>query len=206
MHGHEGKLARAIGTGALLAVAALFAALPAPASEEPAPATSSPYAGQATAAIKALSPAEVDDLLAGRGMGFAKAAELNHYPGPRHVLDLGAALALTPEQREATERLFAGMQAAARDLGRRLVAAEAALDALFAAGRADEAAVARQVGEIARLEGALRATHLSAHLEMRRLLAPEQVALYGRLRGYVPAEGGAPGDTPPAGHDHQHGS
>jgi len=177
---------------------ALLVARPAAASDEPA--ASSPHAGQAAAAIKALSAQEVDDLLSGRGMGLAKAAELNHYPGPRHVLDLGERLALTPEQRARTELVFAGMQTAAQDLGRRLVAAEAALDALFAAGRADEAAVARQVGEIARLEGELRQVHLSAHLEMRRLLAPAQVALYDRLRGYDPTEDGAP-----AGHDHQHG-
>jgi Spy/CpxP family protein refolding chaperone len=204
MPGHQGKLARAIGTAALLAVTAQFAAMPAPASDTPVP-TPSPYAAQAVVAIKALSPAEVDDLLAGRGMGFAKAAELNHYPGPRHVLDLGESLALTPGQRVRTERLFAGVQAAAQELGRRLVAAEAALDALFAAGRADEAAVADRVGEVARLEGELRRVHLSAHLEMRRLLAPEQVALYDRLRGYAPAADGAPSGAAPTGHDHQHG-
>jgi Spy/CpxP family protein refolding chaperone len=204
MPGHERNLARAIGTGALLAAAALVVAMPAPASDTPAP-PPSPYAAQATVAIKALTAEEVDDLLAGRGMGFAKAAELNHYPGPRHVLDLGEKLALTPGQRGRTERLFAGVQAAAQELGRRLVTAEAALDALFAAGRADEAAVARQVGEVARLQGELRATHLSAHLEMRRILAPEQVALYDRLRGYAPADAAEPGGAAPAGHDHQHG-
>lgn len=38
----------------------------------------SPYAGQQTREVKALSTQEVDDYLNGRGMGFAKAAELNH--------------------------------------------------------------------------------------------------------------------------------
>ena len=42
----------------------------------------SPYAGQESREIKSLSPAEVDGYLAGAGMGFAKAAELNGYPGP----------------------------------------------------------------------------------------------------------------------------
>lgn len=50
--------------------------------------SSQPYAGQETREIKALSPDEVAAHLEGRGMGFAKAAELNHYPGPKHVLDL----------------------------------------------------------------------------------------------------------------------
>ena len=48
----------------------------------------SPYAGQQARQVKALSKAEIEGLLAGRGLGYAKAAELNHYPGPRHVLDL----------------------------------------------------------------------------------------------------------------------
>ncbi len=42
----------------------------------------SPYAGQEQRSIKALSEQEVAALLAGRGAGFAKAAELNGcYPG-----------------------------------------------------------------------------------------------------------------------------
>lgn len=42
--------------------------------------TTSQYAGQESREIKSLSPSEVGDLLAGRGMGLAKAAELNGYP------------------------------------------------------------------------------------------------------------------------------
>ena len=72
-----------------------------------------PYAGQQTRAIKALSDAEVDDLLAGRGAGLARAAELNGYPGPMHVLEHAQALKLTPQQRAATEALMAPMRAAA---------------------------------------------------------------------------------------------
>jgi hypothetical protein len=48
----------------------------------------SPYAGQQTRAIKALSPEDLAGLLNGEGMGMAKAAELNGYPGPVHVLEL----------------------------------------------------------------------------------------------------------------------
>jgi len=49
----------------------------------------SPYAGQETREITALSAQEVDNLLNARGMALAKAAELNGYrrrrPGPRHL-------------------------------------------------------------------------------------------------------------------------
>ena len=41
----------------------------------------SPYAGEQGREIKALSTKDIDDLTQGRGMGLAKAAELNRYPG-----------------------------------------------------------------------------------------------------------------------------
>jgi hypothetical protein len=49
-----------------------------------------PYAGQQSRAIKALSQDEVRQYLEGAGLGYAKAAELNRYPGPMHVLELQA--------------------------------------------------------------------------------------------------------------------
>jgi hypothetical protein len=48
--------------------------------------------------IKALSETEVSGYLDGRGMGFAKAGELNGYPGPAHLLELADKLRLTSEQ------------------------------------------------------------------------------------------------------------
>jgi hypothetical protein len=53
------------------------------------------YAGQQTRAIKALSSEDIAALRNGEGMGMAKAAELNGYPGPAHVLALAAQLGLT---------------------------------------------------------------------------------------------------------------
>jgi hypothetical protein len=63
----------------------------------------SPYVGQESREIKALSPQEISDYLSGKGMGLAKAAELNGYPGPAHVIELAAELELTPEQKTKTE-------------------------------------------------------------------------------------------------------
>ena len=45
------------------------------------------YHGQPSREIKALSADEVKQYLAGAGMGYAKAAELNHFPGPQHALE-----------------------------------------------------------------------------------------------------------------------
>ena len=62
-----------------------------------------PYAGMEGREIKALSPQEVADLRAGRGMGLALPAELNRYPGPMHVLELAEPLRLSPRQRRRME-------------------------------------------------------------------------------------------------------
>ncbi len=68
-----------------------------------------PYAGEERRAIKSLSEQEVHALQNGGGMGFAKLAELNHFPGPRHVLDARDALELSPSQLAATESLYEEM-------------------------------------------------------------------------------------------------
>jgi Spy/CpxP family protein refolding chaperone len=151
-----------------------------------------PYAGQERRAVKALSEAEVADLLAGRGMGLAKAAELNGYPGPMHLLGHAETLKLTPAQRAAIEAIRARMAASAAALGREIVEKERALDAAFAEGRIDAAQLSAMSGEIAALMGRLRAVHLAAHIEARPLLAPHQVAEYNRLRGYTGAAGPQP--------------
>lgn len=160
----------------------------------------SPYVGRESREIKALSPEQIEDLLAGEGMGYALAAELNHYPGPRHVLALADSLELSPEQRTEVEAIGARMRERAIDLGRRIVDAEAALDRLFASTEIDAASLERQAAEIARLEGELRAAHLRAHLETRGVLSEKQVADYDRLRGYGTGHGEGPQNVPP----HQH--
>jgi hypothetical protein len=156
----------------------------------------SPYAGQEARDIKALSPQEVSDYLSGKGVGLAKAAELNGYPGPLHVLELGAELGLMREQQTRTEALFRKMQSRAVELGRELVEEEGRLDRLFASRSATSGSVSRSLARIGRLQGQIRAVHLDAHLEQTALLTPAQVESYRRLRGY----GGGGGDTHPRHH------
>jgi hypothetical protein len=147
-------------------------------------AATSPYAGQQGRPLKALSAEEVAAYLEGQGHGFAKAAELNHYPGPKHVLELAGPLGLGGAQRARVQASFDAMHAEAVRLGREVVAAEQALDALFAQGAAAPDSLRAAVALAARLQGELRAAHLLAHLETRAALTAEQVALYDRLRGY----------------------
>jgi hypothetical protein len=144
----------------------------------------SPYAGQEKADIKALSAAEQSALLDGQGTGFAKAAELNGYPGPKHVLELSEQLALSRTQHEATQALFERMREAAQVLGAELIAAERALDTLYASRTATAALVDAHLTRIEALRARLRGVHLNAHLEQAALMSRHQVALYARLRGY----------------------
>jgi Spy/CpxP family protein refolding chaperone len=144
----------------------------------------SPYTGQELRSIKSLSDDEVQDLLAGRGMGLAKTAELNRYPGPAHVLDLADRLGLTPDQKARTEALFKRMETDARDLGRAMVDQETTLDRLFASRRITRAQLAATLEQIGRLQGRLRQVHLEAHVAQAEILTAEQVRRYDDLRGY----------------------
>ena len=100
----------------LVALAAL--AVPAAAQNR------SPYAGQEQRSIKALSEEDILGLTEARGMSLAKAAELNSYPGPAHVLEMADRLGLSTAQRTATEALFADMRDRARPLGAKIIEAE----------------------------------------------------------------------------------
>jgi Spy/CpxP family protein refolding chaperone len=148
-------------------------------------ASEAPYAGWEGRAIKALSAGQIEDLQSGRGMGLALPAELNGYPGPRHVLELADQLELTSAQRAETQRLFDAMQAQAIALGSQVIAGEAALDRLFATGTASDAAILAAAVEVGRAQGALRGHHLRYHVAMRELLSPHQVMRYRQLRGYA---------------------
>jgi Spy/CpxP family protein refolding chaperone len=164
-----------------IAIAAvLAAAIPAFAVAQ----TASPYAGQETRPIKALSVDEVKAYLAGDGLGMAKAGELNHYPGPKHVLAMADHLGLSAQQESALRAIEGGMSAAAVPLGRQIVDAEASLDRAFANGTVDEASMRAATDRIGALQGHLRAVHLSAHIATRKLLTAEQLATYDSMRGY----------------------
>jgi Spy/CpxP family protein refolding chaperone len=147
----------------------------------------SPYAGQAGSEIKALSADDVKALKEGTGMGMAKPAELNHYPGPRHVLDMKDEIGLSTAQTAELQAIYDRMHATAVVLGGQIIAKEKALDDEFASGTIDKSTLADLTSRIGALQAALRAVHLSAHLETRSVLTPEQITRYDSLRGYAPA-------------------
>lgn len=157
----------------------------------------SPYAGQESREIKALSADDISAYQAGKGMGFAKTAELNGFAGPAHVLDLATQLNLTSEQHARTEALFASMSTQASASGRLLVERERDLDTLFATKTITPTRLVSSLKEIGTLQAQIRAAHLEAHLAQVEILTAEQSAMYAQFRGYEIV----PGQSE---HRHQH--
>ena len=146
-----------------------------------------PYAGEESREIKAMSQEDVQSTLSGKGMGLAKAAELNGYPGPSHVLTLAIELDLSSEQKQQTERLFKDMESKAVSLGRPLVEEERKLDQLFVNKAVTPASLAQSLSRIGQLQAQVRQAHIEAHLSQIAILTPRQVAKYMALRGYSDA-------------------
>jgi len=157
----------------------------------------SPYAGQETRQIKSLSAERVADLLAGRGAGYAKAAELNGVPGPAHVLEMKDAIALTADQERRVRAVHSRMAEEAKMLGARLVALEMELNEGFASVGVTSDILRSLLDRIARIESDLRFAHLAAHLEIPGIVTADQIQTYNRLRGYS----ADPCVSVPRGHD-----
>ena len=157
----------------------------------------SPYRHQAETGLRGLNEKEIGDLETGRGMGVARAAELNSYPGPRHVLDAVAAGQLTAssEQIQRVQGVFDTMKREAQRVGVQILDEEQQLEAGFRAATITEPDLRARVGRIAILQGELRTIHLTAHVATRAILSDAQIAHYNELRGY--------GAGPP-GHQDQH--
>ncbi|WP_052954998.1 periplasmic heavy metal sensor [Microvirga vignae] len=145
----------------------------------------SPYAGHEKRAVKALSDEQIADLRAGRGIGYALTAELNGYPGPRHVLELAGQLGLTEAQRRRMQELFDAMKAETIPIGERLIAQETALDREFSRRTVTTASITTAAAAIGAAQAELRAAHLRYHLAAVGIMTPEQVRRYGELRGYL---------------------
>ena len=175
----------------------LSVATPVPAQQT----LTSPYRERQTSEIRGLSQKEVEDLREGRGMGLARAAELNGYPGPRHLLDAVEAgrMHLTAEQFQAVKQLFNQMSAQARGLGGKILREEQALEAAFRQGSIIEPELQRRAAQIGQLQAELRLVHLRTHLETKKLLTAHQIERYNQLRGYGHGSG-SQGDQHPGRH------
>lgn len=156
---------------ALLALATLGLPVPVTAQHE----HRSPYAGHEELEISSLSPDQLRELRAGEGMGQARPAELNHYPGPKHALEMATELGLSTRQVEALTDTRRGMLGHAIATGEDIIEAERDLTELFRQGRPDEAAVQERAVALGVKYGELRAIHLVPHLETAELLSDSRL-------------------------------
>lgn len=153
-----------------------------------------PYAGQQFRKIKALSDNEVDDILKGKGMGLAKTAELNGYPGPMHTLEFSKELKLSHDQQLQTQKLLDEHKQDVRALGKKLIELEQQLDIAFANKSINTSLLETMMHQIGLVQAEIRMAHLKTHLQQTKILTPEQIELYASLRGYR--------DQPPMSHSH----
>ena len=148
----------------------------------------SEYAGVETSEIRSFTQQELDNLRNAAGMGLARPAELNHYPGPKHVLEMAAALGLDESQRSRIEGVQREMREDAIGLGESIIEAERSLNQRFLHAHMDDQSLEAAVERVAALSGKLRYVHLRAHLRTKAMLTADQVQEYDRQRGYPPRE------------------
>lgn len=129
-------------------------------------------------------PADRQALLNAEGMGLASYAEMNGFPGPKHVMELKDQLGLTTDQLKKTEGLRNGVELSGKLTGKEIVHEEEELYKLFEEGKANDRTVRARVERIGKLRGELRFIHLQAHLKMKQVLSPNQVQRYNELRGH----------------------
>lgn len=145
----------------------------------------SPYVDQRDGEVRGLSEKEIAELRSGAGMGLARPAELNGYPGPLHVIELADALDLSEAQRAEVQALRAEVVADASRLGEKIIAQHAALEARFRSGEIDEAVLVMELEKLEALYAELRFVHLKAHLDTLPILTQHQRMRYDELRGYA---------------------
>jgi Spy/CpxP family protein refolding chaperone len=144
----------------------------------------SKYKGQENREIKSLSSEDITELKKGAGWGLAKAAELNGYPGPSHLLQMKDRIHLSEEQEDKIKKLFKNMQQDAIKLGTKLVHLEKQLNDSFSNKSITEDKLKTYLKEIMKTRESLRYVHLITHLKTPEILSKKQIDLYNNLRGY----------------------
>ena len=136
----------------------------------------------AALSAEAQIPPDRGVLVNAEGGGQAMVAEMNGYPGPKHVLDLAPTLNLTTGQKKQITAIFREMESRAKELGTRIVRIEDELSTAFRQGLVSERSVKDDSEQIGRLRGRLRAVHLTAHLKTKEIMTRAQIELYKTLR------------------------
>jgi Spy/CpxP family protein refolding chaperone len=127
-------------------------------------------------------PADRETLLNGEGGGMGAYAELNGYPGPKHVLDMAAKLGLSAKQKLEVQEIYDDMLARARMVGKMIVKVEEELHYAFESGMLKQESVEDDAESIGKMRGTLRGIHLAAHVKTKEVLTKKQVEAYVALR------------------------
>jgi hypothetical protein len=146
--------------------------------------TPSGYVGLQNTEIRGISEEDIAGYRSGAGLGFALPAELNGYPGPRHVLELSDEIALTETQNEQIQTLYDTMLPQAVALGEEILREEAALELAFRNEFITDDYLSSQLSIIGTLRADLRYVHLRTHLATIDILTQHQIRQYNDLRGY----------------------
>jgi hypothetical protein len=155
-------------------------------STDPLPtAIPSGYSALLETEIRGLSPETIEGYRTGKGMSLALPAELNGYPGPRHVLDFSKELELTDAQYKEVEALYNDMLAAALPLGEQILVSESELELAFREKTITDDDLETRLLAIGALQADLRFVHLRTHIATYALLTPAQIETYNVLRGYT---------------------
>ena len=154
------------------------------------PPTPSAYVALLDTEIRGIDSKTIEGYLNGAGLGLALPAELNGYPGPRHILDLADELSLTSDQQAQVQALFDQMKPQAITLGEEILAAEGNLEQAFREQTIQETDLSTQLTALGNLQSQLRFVHLRTHLATIDILSQHQIAQYNGLRGYeaMPAD------------------
>ncbi len=158
----------------------------------------SKYAGQEKRIIKSLSESDIKEIESGNGWGLAKIAELNGFPGPKHVLAIQSDLGLSEQQIGKVQAVFDAMKIEAIKKGATFLEAEEELEATFQSGVISVEELEKLVRNSSLARSELRNVHLLAHLEMMEILTSHQIMIYNQIRGYSASD---PCENIPEGHD-----
>ena len=133
--------------------------------------------------VKSLSAGEYAAYQSGDKMDMVKVAEMNNYPAPGQVMALEKELRLSVIQRVNLKAAIEALDFKAKEMGRFIVQHEKKLNDLFSSGKIDEGSLIYYCNQIGLYQGELRNAHLQAHLKTIRILTPDQLKKYSKIKG-----------------------
>ena len=115
-------------------------------------------------------------------MGPVREAKLNHFPGPKHLLELASEVELHNAQAISIEEILLKMKSKSVAEGSGIVEPDCHLADRFASGQPSVAEARRIARYLGVMRDTLEGIHLLAHIESARELTGDLNEGYDRLR------------------------